>query len=34
VVRRPLGKPRYRYEENLEMDFQEVGLGLEWTDMI
>ena len=27
VVKRPLGRPRRRWEDNIKMDFQEVGLG-------
>jgi hypothetical protein len=27
VVRRPLGRPRRRWEDNIKMDLQEVGLG-------
>ena len=25
--RRPLGRPRLRWEDNIKMDFHEVGLG-------
>jgi len=25
--KRPLGRPRHRWEENIKMDFQEVGCG-------
>ena len=28
--KRPLGRPRYRGEDNIKMDIQEVGCG-EWT---
>jgi len=28
--KRPLGRPRRRWEENIKMDLQEVGIGL-WT---
>jgi len=29
--RRPLGRPRYRWEDNIKMDIQEVGCGgLDW----
>jgi hypothetical protein len=31
--RRPLGKPRRRWEDRIKMDFQEVSWGLDWTDM-
>jgi hypothetical protein len=30
--RRPLGKPRRRWD-NIKMDFQEVGWGMDWIDM-
>jgi len=26
-VMRPLGRPRYRWEDNIKMDLQEVGCG-------
>jgi len=26
--KRPLGRPRRRWEDNIKMDFQEVGCGL------
>ena len=29
VVKRPLGRPRRRWEDNIRMDLQEVGLGYE-----
>jgi hypothetical protein len=29
-VKRPLGRPRFRWEDNIKMDLQEVGCGL-WT---
>jgi hypothetical protein len=25
--RRPLGRPRYRWEDNIQMDLQEIGRG-------
>jgi hypothetical protein len=28
--KRPLGRPRRRWEDNIKMDFQEVGYGV-WT---
>ena len=28
--KRPLGRPRHRWEDNIKMDFQEVGCGV-WT---
>jgi hypothetical protein len=31
--RRPLGRPRHRWEDNIKMDLQEVGWG-EWTGLI
>jgi hypothetical protein len=30
---RPLGRPRHRWEDNIEMDLQEVGWGV-WTGLI
>jgi hypothetical protein len=30
--RRPLGRPRHRWEDNIKMDLQEVGLGA-WTGL-
>jgi hypothetical protein len=33
-VRRPLGRPRCRWEDNIKMDLQEVGWGdMDWIDM-
>jgi hypothetical protein len=32
--RRPLGRPRCRWEHNIKMDLQEVGLGGTWTGLI
>jgi hypothetical protein len=32
VGRRPLGRPRCRWEDNIKMDLQEVGWG-EWTGL-
>jgi hypothetical protein len=32
-VRRPLGRPRRRWEDNIKMDLQEVGWG-PWTGLI
>ena len=29
VLKRPLGRPRRRWEDNIRMDLQEVGLGCE-----
>jgi hypothetical protein len=32
--RRPFGRPKRRWENNIKMDFQEVGLGgMDWIDM-
>ena len=32
--KRPLGRPRYRLEDNIEMDLQEVGSeGMDWIDL-
>jgi hypothetical protein len=34
VGRRPLGRPRRRWEDNIKMDVQEVGWGgMDWIDM-
>jgi hypothetical protein len=33
--RRPLGRPRHRWEDNIKMDHQEVGWGnIDWIDMV
>jgi hypothetical protein len=31
--RRPLGRPRHRWEDNIKMDLQEVGWGMDWIDL-
>jgi hypothetical protein len=32
--RRPLGKPRHRWEDNIRMDFREVGCGcVDWMEL-
>jgi hypothetical protein len=32
--KRPLGRPRLRWEDNVKMDLQEVGLGgIDWIDL-
>ena len=31
--KRPLGRPRRRWEDNIKMDLQEVGWGI-WTELI
>jgi len=32
--KRPLGRPRHRWEDNIKMDLQEVGCrGVDWIDL-
>ena len=32
--KRPLGRPRCRWEDNIKMDFQEVGFGgMDWIEL-
>jgi hypothetical protein len=31
--RRPLGRPRHRWEDNIRMDLQEVGYDLNWIEL-
>jgi len=32
--KRPLGRPRHRWEDNMEMDLQEVGCGgMDWIEL-
>jgi hypothetical protein len=31
--RRPLGRPRRRWEDNFNMDFQDVGWGVDWIEL-
>jgi hypothetical protein len=32
--KRPLGRPRLRWEDNIKMDFQEIGWGgMDWIDL-
>jgi hypothetical protein len=32
--KRPLGRPRNRWEDNIKMDLQEVGCGgMDWTEL-
>ena len=32
---RPIGRPRHRWEDNIKMDFQEVGCGgMDWIDAV
>jgi hypothetical protein len=34
VGKRPLGRPRHRWEDNIKMDLQEVGWGdMDWIDL-
>jgi hypothetical protein len=30
---RPLGRPRCRWEDNIKMNFREVGGGIDWIDL-
>ena len=33
-ARRPLGRPRHRWEDNIKMDLQEVGCGyMDWIEV-
>jgi hypothetical protein len=33
--KRPLGRPRCRWEDNIEIDLQEVGCGgMDWIDLV
>jgi hypothetical protein len=33
-VKRPLGRPRHKWENNIKMDLQEVGCGgIEWMEL-
>ena len=33
-VKRPLGRPRRRWEDNIKMDLQEAGCGgMDWIDL-
>ena len=32
--KRPLGRPRHRWQDNIKMDLQEVGWGEAWTGSI
>jgi hypothetical protein len=35
VVKRPPGRPRPMWENNIKMDLREIGLGgIEWTDLV
>jgi hypothetical protein len=31
--KRPLGRPRHRWEDYIKMDVQEVGWGTDWIDL-
>jgi hypothetical protein len=31
--KRPLGRPRSRLEDNIKMDLQEVGYGVDWIEL-
>ena len=31
--RRPLGRPRCGWEDNIKMDFQKVGWGMDWIEL-
>jgi hypothetical protein len=32
--KRPLGRPRHRWDDNIKMELQEVGwVGMDWIDM-
>ena len=31
--KRPLGRPRQRWEDNIKMDLQEVDGGMDWIDL-
>jgi hypothetical protein len=31
--RQPLGRPRRRWEDNIKMDVQEVGWGMDWIEL-
>jgi len=31
--KRPLGRPRCRWKDNIKMDNQEVGWGMDWIDL-
>jgi hypothetical protein len=32
-VKTPLGRPSSRWEDNIKMNFQEVGWGMDWIDL-
>jgi len=31
--KRPLGRPRHRWEDNIKMDLQEMGGGMGWIEL-
>ena len=31
--KKPLGRPRRRWEDNIKMDIQEVGWGMDWIEL-
>jgi len=31
--KRPLGRPSHRWENNIKMDLQEIGMGVNWMDV-
>jgi hypothetical protein len=31
--RQPLGRPRCRWDDNIKMDLQEVGWGMDWIEL-
>jgi hypothetical protein len=31
--RRPLGRPRHRWEDNIKMNLQEVGWDMDWIEL-
>jgi hypothetical protein len=32
--RRPLGRPRRKWKDNIKMDLQEVGWGMDWIELV
>ena len=35
VIKRPLGRPRRRWDDNIKMDIQEVGCwGMDWIELV
>jgi hypothetical protein len=32
--RKPLGKPRNRWKDNIKVDLREVGRGMDWIDLV